>query len=328
MDASWLDNYKKFIAGFLALAAHAGTFGFFVERLEPASAAANAPPVVFQIKSGDGFRTIIHDLAAAGLIQSSFAAETFALLDGRAFAFQPGSYRLSPAMSAPEIMDAISGTSQKTVTVTIPEGANLYQIDAILSNALVIAPDDLINFHADGNVEGRLFPDTYQFYTASDVADVVKKMTDNFSAKTAGILPADPTAAEQDLILASIIEKEVPDFNDQQVVAGILLKRAAAGVPLDVDATVCYAMQVASSSADVDCGALDTKIASAYNTYLYKGFPPGPIGNPGISAIKAAVQPVRSPYWYYLSDPKTGETVFAKTLDEQHQNTIKYLDNG
>lgn len=259
-------------------------------------------------------------------MRSPAAAGAFALLTGSAFAFQPGAYRLSPSMSAPELLRALSDGRDREVTVTIPPDASIYQIDAILSDALVIRPGDLVNFHGDGDLEGKLFPDTYRFFTGSAVADVAQRFLDNFNARAAPLLAADQANATSDLAVASMVEKEVPDAADQAIVAGILWKRERAGMPLQVDATVCYAMQLADATGTPDCGSLDLKIDSPYNTYLYKGFPPGPIGNPDLAAIAAAVHPERSPYWYYLSDPKTGKTIFAATLDEQHQNTVKYLE--
>jgi UPF0755 protein len=251
---------------------------------------------------------------------------------------KPGLYRLDAAMSTPHILDVLSGSGAGEVTVTIPEGSNIYEIDAILSNALVIHPGDLIDFTADGPLEGKLFPDTYQFYTNANVAGVVQEFINTYNAKAAPLLAADPKNAQNDLILASILEKEVPGPSDQQIVAGILIKRLAAGMPLDVDATVCYAKLLAlatsssnqspSSQVCQSLAELDFKINSPYNTYLYRGLPPGPIGNPGVSAITAAIHPVSSPYWYYLSDPKTGKTIFAKTLDEQTQNRVKYLESN
>ena len=220
--------------------------------------------------------------------------------------------------------------------MTIPEGSNLYQIDAILADALVIRRGDLINFAtgsaaASGtgavNPEGKLFPDTYRFYPDTDVKDVVQEMLDKFNDKAAPLLAAEGADATSDLIMASIVEKEVSNPDDQKIVAGILWKRISAGMPLQADATVCYAMQQTAPLSAPPCSTLDLKINSPYNTYLYKGLPPGPIGNPGISAIQAAIHPERSPYWFYLSDPKTGKTIFSKTLDEQHQNTVKYLES-
>ena len=302
---------------------------FFIYGLFPASANASAPQVVVQIKSGEGFREVVAGLAREGLVRSPFVTETFSLLSGSAFHLQPGLYKVSAAMSPREILDELSGANGGEVSVTIPEGETLYQIDATLANALVIHRGDLVNLQdggTEGNLEGMLFPDTYFFYTNTDVQQVVQKMRDDFNAKAASVLASDAVNATSDLVMASIVEKEVSDPTDQKIVAGILWKRLKAGMPLQADATICYGMQLAIPLAEPDCGALDLKIDSPYNTYLYKGLPPHPIGNPGISAIQAAVDPVSSPYWFYLSDPKTGKTIFSKTLDEQHQNTVKYLE--
>ena len=315
----------------------------FFHELAPANAADTAT-VVFEVQQGESFRAIADNLSVARLIRSSKAFDLFALLGGRALALKPGLYRLDPAMSTSQILNVLSAGNANEVTVTIPEGSNIYEIDAILSAALVIRPGELVNFHGDGALEGKLFPDTYEFYTDSNASSVVQEFIADFNNKALPLLDAQPKNIEQNLILASILEKEVPT-SDQQIVAGILIKRLAAGIPLDVDATVCYAKllvsqsssnqspssQVSQSPSNGVCQqltAIDFKIDSPYNSYLYRGLPPGPIGNPGVSAITAALHPVSSPYWYYLSDPKTGKTIFAKTLDEQNQNRVKYLESN
>jgi UPF0755 protein len=319
--------------------------GWFFFSLDPVGAVARnaaagsttaTSPIVFQVNTGDGFREIAQNLYAAHLIRSPLAFDLFSLVDGRAFTLKPGWYRLSPSMDTARIVAAISGGGAGEVTVVIPEGSTLYDVDRILSNALVIRPGALINFTGAQNLEGRLFPDTYQFYTNDTVADVVKEMTNDFDAKVMPLLAADPATADaageqRTLIIASIVQKEVPDQQDQELVAGIILKRLAAGMPLDIDATVCYAKLLAAPTSTAQAcalSALDFKIDSPYNTYLYKGLPPGPIGNPGTSAITAALHPHSSPYLYYLSDPATGKTIFAKTLDEQNQNRVKYLESN
>jgi UPF0755 protein len=345
---------KKNIVGAAVVMVLIIVFGIFCFSLESVNADAAAPSVIFSISQGEGFRQIGAALKGAGLIRSAIAFDIFALLDGRGFELKPGLYHLDPSMDTPRVIAAISGPSAPEATVTIPEGSNMYDIDRILSAALVIQPGALINFNGTSttnmasttnllNLEGRLFPDTYQFYTNSSVNDVVAEMADDFNAKAQPLFTAagdTPTssAEEQTLIIASIVEKEVPDQVDQELVAGIILKRLAMGIPLDIDATVCYAkfqaeFQEEATSTSSTPGAcsltpLDFKIDSPYNTYLYKGLPPGPIGNPGTSAITAALHPQSSPYLYYLSDPKTGKTIFAKTLDEQNQNKVKYLESN
>jgi UPF0755 protein len=320
----------------MVLIAAAGWFFFSLDPVGVAVGSATTPPIVFQVNTGDGFREVAQNLYVAHLIRSPLAFDLFSLVDGRASTLKPGWYRLSPSMDTPQIIVALSDGGAGEATVVIPEGSNLYDIERILSNALVIRPGALINFAGTQNLEGRLFPDTYQFYTDDNVADVVKEMTDDFDTKAMPLLAADPATADptdeqKTLIIASIVQKEVPDQNDEELVAGIILKRLADGMPLDIDATVCYAKLLAaptSTAQSCSLSALDFKIESPYNTYLNKGLPPDPIGNPGTSAITAALHPQDSPYFYYLSDPATGKTIFAKTLDEQNQNRVKYLESN
>jgi UPF0755 protein len=315
---------------------------WFFHELTPVGV-QSAPQTVFEIAQGEGFREVAGALQNDHLIRSSAVFDLFALFGGHALVLKPGLYRLSSSMTSSEILSIVSGGNAGEVTVTIPEGANIFEIDALLSKALVIKSGDLVRLQAggtEGSLEGDLFPDTYEFYTNSNVSDVAQELLDNFKAKTQPLLSSGGRNATSDVVLASILEKEVPDQTDQEIVAGIILKRIAAGMPLDIDATVCYAKlleenaKVASTTAAVtlvtgcpSLTALDFKVKSLYNSYLYGGLPPGPIGNPGISAITAALHPQSSPYWYYLSDPKTGKTVFAKTLDEQTQNRVKYLES-
>jgi UPF0755 protein len=310
---------------------------WFFHELSPAGA-SNAPQTVFEITPGEGFREVAAALRGNHLIRSSAAFDIFALFGGHALTLKPGLYHLSSSMTSSEIINIISGGNAATAMVTIPEGSNIFEIDNILSKALVIHSGDLVRLQqsgVDGNLEGKLFPDTYEFYTNSNVKDVVGELLDNFATKAQPLLAAGAAttvgkSATSDVILASILEKEVPDQTDQEIVAGIILKRIAAKMPLDIDATVCYAKLLAENGAATGCSSLtplDFKVKSPYNTYLYEGLPPGPIGNPGISAITAALHPQSSPYFYYLSDPGTGKTVFAKTLDEQTQNRVKYLES-
>jgi UPF0755 protein len=233
-------------------------------------------------------------------------------------------------MSVLQIAHILAGGKGQGITVTIPEGSNLYQIDGILSSALVEKPGVFIAYAKGRNLEGYLFPDTYQFMSEEPPSDIVKTMTDTFHEKTANIFLENTGKASTTVILASILEKEVSSDADRKIVAGILEKRLTIGIPLDVDATVCYAKQVMHPSITINCAALtsaDFKVDSPYNTYLYRGLPPGPIGNPGIDAMKDVLSVQSSPYLYYLSDPKTGKTIYAETLGIQEANQRKYLGN-
>ncbi|HVN26029.1 MAG TPA: endolytic transglycosylase MltG [Candidatus Paceibacterota bacterium] len=318
---------RKTLLGGLVIALLVALGAAFVYDLTPVS--GDAQPVVFEIASGTGFRAVVANLRTAGLVRSTTATEAYMLLTGRALALKPGVYRLSASSWTPEITQAIAGAAANETTVTIPEGSNVFQIDAALSQALVTRPGAIVALANADHLEGRLFPDTYDFYTGASATSVVAEFLTNFDAKAAPLFATDTKDEATDLILASIVEKEVADPVDQRMVAGILEKRLAAGMPLDVDASVCYAKLLANpSSGATSCPSLtaaDFAIDSPYNTYRYKGLPPAPIGNPGARAIEAVLNPQASPYWYYLSDPATGKTIYAKTLAEQEANQKKYL---
>lgn len=330
MNRSSSANWKQYAMA-LVVAAFCVYLGYFASSLRPASAAGR--PVDFEIKAGQGFDEIGNNLQAAGLIRSSAVFNAYAVLNGTALRLKPGLYSIDPAWSMPVILEKLTAGASQEAEVVIPEGATIYAADEILSRAGIIGPGQLISFPlalsaSDFLVEGRLFPDKYRFFLKTPVGDVVNKMILNFQTKAGPLLAGlSNQEAREKIILASILEKEVTDEKDRKIVAGILEKRLKAGMPLQVDATVCYAKSIAAASA-VPCyplSKIDFQINSPYNTYLNKGLPPGPIGNPGVDAIQAALAAQSSPYWFYLSDPRTGKTIFSRTLDEQEANRVKYL---
>ena len=128
-------------------------------------------------------------------------------------------------------------------------------------------------------------------------------------------------------LVKAVVEKEVPNMEDRRIVAGIIYRRLAIGMPLQIDATICYIKEVANkTSTCYPLSDFDFKVDSPYNTYLYRGVPAGAISNPGISAIEAVINPVKTSYLFYLSDPVTKKTIFSETLDRHAQNRVKYLN--
>lgn len=294
--------------------------------------------VTFKIAKGKGFREIGSELSQEGLVRSLSVFKLYALLVGRAQTFQPGVYDLSPAMSVPDIVRVLTAGSKGDVLVTIPEGASVKDIDAILSDSGVIAKGSLAALRPETfalefpalasltSLEGLLFPDTYYFAADSTAESVARRMLETFMRKGKPVLDGE-SDWYQTLVLASLLEREVIPFADRQVVAGILLKRIRLGIPLQVDATVSYA-KCAGSYRDCDSVQItkdDKSFPSPFNTYAHQGFPPTPIANPGQTALRAAAEPVQSPYLYYLSAKGTQETIFSRTLEEHNTNRIKYL---
>lgn len=308
---------------------------FFFSALRPVSDTANAKKLIFEVAKGDGFREIVDRLKNENLIRSSFAVKLFSILTGNAIKLKSGRYALNSGMNSWEIIGTLIQGSANEISLLIPEGSSVYDIDRILSDAGILKRGQFKDFiskkekEKNGQIEGKLFPDTYKFFADSGPEDITDKMLNNFRGKTVDIFrDMSPSEINRILIMASLLEKEVPNQKEAKLVAGILGKRLRAGMPLQVDATICYLKKIKAYPNAGNCSPLrplDFKIDSPYNSYLYKGLPPGAIANPGIAAIQAAAQPQKSGYWFYLSDPATKKTVFAATLEEQKINRLKYL---
>jgi len=180
-------------------------------------------------------------------------------------------------------------------------------------------------------LEGYLFPDTYRIYASSTVTEVIEKMLTNFDKKLTTQMRADIKAQGKTIyeviILASLIEKEAPidyqtsDDRDARIIAGIFLNRLHIGQGLQSDATLSY---IYGDNKPAHTGA-ELENSSPYNTYKYRGLPPGPICNPGILAIKAAIYPIITEYNYFLTPKGKDTVVYARTYQEHLQNKYKYL---
>ncbi len=182
---------------------------------------------------------------------------------------------------------------------------------------------------AKAGLEGFIFPDTY-FIPAGPQATksisnaIISKSLDNFSKKVTPQMQLQANALGyniyQIVTLASIIEKESGgDENEKKIIAGIFYNRLKTGMPLESDATISYI------TGHADVSQADKQIISPYNTYLNKGLPFGPICNPSLSSITAALYPTASDYLYFLTVPGTGQAVYAQTYDEHLANKAKYL---
>jgi len=209
----------------------------------------------------------------------------------------------------------------EVVRITIPEGYNVFQVASALEDAGIFTREEFLNVAEDE--EGFLFPDTYEFYRQSSPRVVLQKMKENFEEKTAFLLGP---AEEKDIptrdviIMASLLEEEASIEKDRKMISGVLWKRLKIGMLLQVDAALTYATGKSSHKlTDADLAG-----DNPYNTYKYKGLPAGPISNPGLGAIEAALNPIESPYLFYLSDSR-GVTYFSKTFDEHKLNKAKYL---
>lgn len=294
----------------------------------------------FLIVKNEGFKSIAARLSQATLIKSITIFKLYALFTGTAQKFQPGSYKLSQTMSVPEIVATLTSRGSNEISITIPEGSTVRDIEFILTRAGVLTEGEKVlsdyqpsafvetrPYLSDANsFEGFLFPDTYRFEIGSKPTVVLEVFLNNFEEKAWPLIREEPDWYAT-ITLASLLEREVPEFPDRQIVAGILLKRMKIRMPLQVDATIGY---VKCEGQFKECAVVtvrksDLKTPSPYNTYLHIGLPPTPIANPGTASLQAALTPTASPYLYYLSASTTQETYFSKTLEEHNDKRARYL---
>lgn len=211
-------------------------------------------------------------------------------------------------------------TELAPVKVTIPEGTTVAQAGALFKNALGNFDTETFARLAKPD-EGYLFPDTYFFFPGASAESVMRAMKDNFQDHVNPLekqIQSFGRSESDVIIMASILEKEARQPETRRIVAGILWRRLAIGMPLQVDATFGYIFGTTTYSPS----ARDLLVDSPYNTYKYKGLPPGPIGNPGVETIQDAVTPITTPYLYYLTDEE-GNIYYAKTYAEHLVNVRK-----
>ena len=322
-------------------AAAAGGYFYLETRIERSISAVAREGKIFEVRRGESVDAIAGRLADDSFISKPIFFKYAIWKSGIGELLKAGRYLLNSGMSPLEIgrLMAEGGVWRDEVAVTIPEGFNLREIDERIKAAGFLANSSLAladltvddfkkdyDFLADApnsaSLEGYLFPDTYHFEKNTSLETAVRKMLDNFDKKLSADLREEIRGQSKTIFeivtMASIIEKEVITADDMKLVSGVLWKRLDIGMPLQADATVVYAVGRGELTYD------DLKTDTPYNTYTRKGLPKGPISNPGLRAIQAAIYPTPSDYLYYLSKP-TKETVFSRALDEHNKAKEKYL---
>lgn len=296
-------------------------------------------PLEYRVEQGASHWSIANDLEEKGVIKSGLIFSAWSIASGNYAKLQAGTYELSPSMSVVSIVRHLSRGEIATRKLKILEGwtaqtianyleVNSYSKDDFLAAVYVFnkpLPESAADKPKESSLEGYLFPDTYYIPIDATGKDVAQLMLKNFDKKLTPELREEILRQNKKVFeivtMASILEKEVRLVEDKKIVAGILWKRLEAGMPLQVDATINYITGKSLARAAIK----DTKIDSPYNTYQYQGLPKGPIANPGIKSITAAIYPTESSYWYYLSADGSGKTIFSKTFAEHSLAIATYL---
>jgi UPF0755 protein len=209
----------------------------------------------------------------------------------------------------------------EAIRVTIPEGSTVNDIAAMLLDKL---PEFNRREFLEGAREGYMFPDTYFFRPGQSTEAILSVFENNFNVKMLKVKPlvaSSEYTLDEILTMASILEKEASKSADRKKIAGVLWRRIEIGMPLQTDATFPY--YLGRNTFEVTLA--DLRADHPYNTYTNKGLPPGPIGNPGLDSIMAALQPVKSAYIFFLSD-RQGNFHYSVTYEGHLANKRAYLD--
>ena len=311
-------------------------------------------PVTITIYESDTMDDIIEKLYSNGLIRYRSLFKLYADISDAEEDIDPGIYDLNTRYDYHALVNMMSASSSRTVVegVLIPEGYSCRQIFAMLEEKRICTAQDLAAYAANGELkdywflenvergqeyclEGFLFPDTYDFYKNSTPREVLEKLLDNFDRRfdeemrsQIEVLNANVTGGgygvREIAIVASLIEKEAAAPAEAPAIAGVIYNRLFrwdSPAYLNIDASIVYALNGKS-----DLTREDLQVDSPYNTYTHTGLTPTPISNPGLSSLRAALNPESHNYYYYVLNPETGMHTFSTTYEEHSANVAAYAE--
>ncbi|HEX2923189.1 MAG TPA: endolytic transglycosylase MltG [Chloroflexota bacterium] len=303
----------------------------------------------FVVKQGDTASQISERLQSQGLISDGRVFRWMADAEGVAGDLAAGEYELSPSMKPSEMLGLLAkGKTKSSPLVTIPEGWRSEQVAERMADRGVGTQSQFMSIVRTGSsqspalssrpagssLEGYLFPDSYQVNSKTTPDDMVDRMVKQFEARLTQEMRAKIEARgltiHQVVTMASLVEREAVVSSERPLVAGVFYNRLAEDMPLQTDPTVQYALASTQPDSQKRFGWWkttltedDLAIDSPYNTYLHRGLPPGPICNPGLASLQAAVDPAQTDYLYFVAK-QDGSHAFAKTLDEHNENVYRY----
>ncbi|MCB0857620.1 MAG: endolytic transglycosylase MltG [Solirubrobacterales bacterium] len=314
---------------------------FFFALFQPFKGSGDGEPFPVKVPAGSSVGQIGDLLAEKGVISNATLFELRATISGKRGDLNHGVHQFRENMSYSSAIDELAKTTaRRTISVTIPEGLSRSETADVVAaagipgdymDATVKVPGfDPNEYGAQGraeNLEGFLFPATYELKPSADVNDLVEQQLQAFEDNIAGVnmkyAKSKNLTVYDVLTIASMVEREVSIPSERKTVAAVIYNRLKMGEPLGIDATIRFALDNWTEPLTESDLATD----SPYNTRLNGGLPPGPIGNPGLDSIEAAARPADTDVWLYVVKPGTcGEHVFSSSLDEHNANVEKYQE--
>jgi UPF0755 protein len=288
-------------------------------------------PKYVLLRPGYGTRRIARELQAAGAVRSRTAFLVWHYFH-RERSLKAGEYLFNSSANVVQVHDRLARGDIYFHTVVIPEGYNMFDIARAVQDAGLGSADEFLKTGQSEvalisdiapeaqNLEGYLFPATYQFTRAQSMSEIIETMVRQFRQVATEIgLTSD---VQRTVTMASIIEKETAVPEERPLVASVYTNRLASRVALQADPSIIYAELLDGTYAGKLHHA-DMQVRSSYNTYTHPGLPPGPIGNPGRGSLEAAMHPAQTDYFYFVADGN-GRHRFAHSLEEHNRNVIAY----
>jgi UPF0755 protein len=297
-----------------------------------------ATPVVLDFPKGTNTQAMAQQLADAGVVRYPWQFVLARLLHPTV-RLQAGEYQFSQSDTTWNVFNRIERGDVFFYVLTVPEGSNIFDIAGSLSQFDFLHAADFLTAARDPalikdvapdapTLEGFLFPSTYRLTRQTTARDLCRMMTDQFRKHWQQLQRTDASASvSQTVTLASLVEKETAVPSERPVIASVFENRLRLGMPLDCDPTTIYAALLDERYH----GAIyksDLASANAYNTYQHAGLPPGPIANPGVASLKAALAPASTDFLYFVAKADgSGSHQFSKTMDEHNRAVQKYRQN-
>jgi UPF0755 protein len=295
---------------------------------------------VVAIEPGTSPVAIVNRLTEAGIVRNPTLLKIYLRLTGRSARLKAGDYQFQSPISALEAVGKIERGDVYSQRVTIPEGLNRFEISELLAAKTGKATADQFLLLTYGkelvdkldpsatNLEGYLFPDTYNYTTTTTAEDLIRGMVDRFNE----LFTADWSnrasrlglSVREVVTLASIIEEEARVPDERPRVASVFMNRLKRGMPLASDPTFIYAAILARDYDGNPNQPRHRRRQSRYNTYIYPGLPPGPIASPGRASLEAALNPENTDYLYFVVNGTAGRHKFSRTSDEHELAVQEY----
>lgn len=334
----------------IALLVFGGGFLYVNSALKPVDPDSKQK-ITVEIPIGSGVSTISQILEDSGVIKNARVFKYYVKFNNET-GFMAGEYKMEPSMTIRQIVDSLKTgkvMQEVVIKITVPEGKKLEEIATIIAEKTKRNQEDVIKQLNDPifieeliakypdvlseellkptikyPLEGYLFPATYPFYTENpSIEEIVTVMLDK--TKTVvddyrGQMEEKQMTVHELLTMSSLIEEEATEKVDRHKIASVFYNRIDAGMPLQTDPTVLYALGEHKDRVYYK----DLEVDSPYNTYKHTGLTPGPIANAGTSSIEAALSPAETDYLYFLATPE-GDVLFSKTNDEHNVKKEEHI---